>query len=179
MSNVKPLSLTKRRHPQPGAASTPLPSAPLETFRRRRANAIGEHLAPAHPHLSDGSQAAAIQDDHATTYVRFGHDPRLARNLRRGKRPIDAWLDLHGHDIDSARAQLDAFINTCLDQHWRCVHIVHGKGYGSRNSQPVLKQAVRRWLTQYDAILAYCECTERHGGAGAVLALLRKPHKNG
>jgi DNA-nicking Smr family endonuclease len=53
------------------------------------------------------------------------------------------------------------------------VRIVHGKGYGSKDGEPVLKQTIRRWLTQMEAVSAYAECSERDGGAGAVQVLLQ------
>jgi DNA-nicking Smr family endonuclease len=38
---------------------------------------------------------------------------------------------------------------------------------------PVLKGKVRRWLAQWDDVLAYCEAPPHAGGGGAVLVLLR------
>jgi DNA-nicking Smr family endonuclease len=80
---------------------------------------------------------------------------------------------LHGATLDEARARLDQFLQSCLSHQIKSVCIVHGKGYGSRDRTPVLKQTVRRWLTQIDAVLAYTECNEQNGGAGAVQVLLR------
>jgi len=174
MRHVKPLELSSRhaRHPHHAPTSWSM----SESLQHRRARAMGES-APAHASLlSDIYHAPAIQHDDSR-FVRPGHDPHLARQLRQGKRRPDAWIDLHGFDLNTARMQLDDFIAACLAQRWRCVHIVHGKGLGSPNGEPVLKQAVRRWLTQYDAILAFSECAERDGGAGAVRVLLRKPPK--
>jgi DNA-nicking Smr family endonuclease len=39
--------------------------------------------------------------------------------------------------------------------------------------EPVLKGKVRRWLAQWDDVLAYCEAPRHAGGSGAVVALLR------
>jgi len=52
---------------------------------------------------------------------------------------------------------------------------VHGKGLGSPNREPVLKNKVRRWLAQRDDVLAYCEAPRHAGGGGAVLVLLKSP----
>ncbi|EJC60989.1 hypothetical protein QWA_17250 [Alcaligenes faecalis subsp. faecalis NCIB 8687] len=41
-----------------------------------------------------------------------------------------------------------------LEHGLRCVRIVHGTGYGSRNGEPVLRHAVRRWLTQLPQAVA-------------------------
>jgi DNA-nicking Smr family endonuclease len=37
----------------------------------------------------------------------------------------------------------------------------------------VLKGKVRRWLAQWDDVLAYCEAQPHGGGSGAVLVLLK------
>jgi DNA-nicking Smr family endonuclease len=55
----------------------------------------------------------------------------------------------------------------------RCVRVIHGKGLSSPAREPVLKGKVRRWLAQWDDVLAYCEAPRHAGGAGAVLVLLR------
>jgi DNA-nicking Smr family endonuclease len=53
------------------------------------------------------------------------------------------------------------------------VRIVHGKGLGSKNREPVLKTKVRVWLAQREEVLAFCQAPVAHGGSGAVLVLLR------
>lgn len=98
----------------------------------------------------------------------------MLRQLRQGKWPIEASLDLHGANLDEARRRLHQFIASCQEHSIRCVRIVHGKGHGSRSRQSVLKQTVRRWLVQWPAVQAYVECAEPDGGAGAVMALLEK-----
>jgi len=53
------------------------------------------------------------------------------------------------------------------------VRVVHGKGLSSPNREPVLKGKVRRWLSQRDEVLAYCEAPRHAGGSGAVLVLVK------
>jgi DNA-nicking Smr family endonuclease len=53
------------------------------------------------------------------------------------------------------------------------VRIVHGKGLGSRNREPVLKGKLRKWLALRDEVLAFCQATAPQGGSGAVLVLLK------
>jgi DNA-nicking Smr family endonuclease len=50
---------------------------------------------------------------------------------------------------------------------------VHGKGLSSPHREPVLKSKVRRWLSQWDEVLAYCEAPRHGGGGGAVVVLLK------
>jgi DNA-nicking Smr family endonuclease len=95
------------------------------------------------------------------------------RDLERNRWPIESSLDLHGSDLEQARERLDNFLRSCLEHGVRCVRIVHGTGYGSRNGEPVLRHAVRRWLTQLPSVLAYMECAPNEGGQGAVKLVLQ------
>ena len=64
-------------------------------------------------------------------------------------------------------------INANEDQLTACIRIVHGKGLGSKNREPVLKGKVLRWLVQRDEVLAFAQAGPTDGGSGALLALLR------
>lgn len=55
----------------------------------------------------------------------------------------------------------------------RCIRIVHGKGRGSMNREPVLKAMLRKWLPRRDEVLGFCQAPAVHGGGGALLVLLR------
>ena len=67
------------------------------------------------------------------------------------------------------------FLLDARSRGWRCVRIIHGKGLSSPNREPVLKSKVRRWLTQWESVLAYCEAPHHGGGGGAVIVLLKSP----
>lgn len=165
MRSVTPLT----KHGQ--TVLLPDPPQPAELLRQRRQWANGP--ATTHvPTVSDHFLPAAPELD-PTRFVRSGHSPDLARNLKKSKWPIETSLDLHGCTLDQARARLDQFLSSCLTHRIRCVQVIHGKGFGSKNGTPVLKESVRRWLTQYDAVLAYVQCSEQYGGSGAVQVLLR------
>jgi DNA-nicking Smr family endonuclease len=53
------------------------------------------------------------------------------------------------------------------------VRVVHGKGLGSRDRQPVLKGKVRNWLVQREEVIAFCQARPIDGGSGALVVLLR------
>lgn len=167
VKSVQPLAPVNRRVLPPVAVA---PSAILK--QRRHAAAGAEPVVLAQ--VSDNYAPARLTQDQ-TRFVQTGHGPDLIRNLAKGKWPIDASLDLHGTNLDEARLRMDRFLHSCLQHRIRCVRIVHGKGHGSKNNQPVLKETVRRWLTQLEDVLAYTECSEQDGGAGAVQVLLRPP----
>lgn len=126
--------------------------------------------------LSDGIDADALLDsDAALSFTRDGLAPNTARKLRRGDWVIQAQLDLHGLTREEAREALSVFLTSALKQGQRCVRVVHGKGLGSKNRVPVLRDKVRRWLTQSDAVLAWVQARAPEGGTGALVVLLRNP----
>ena len=107
------------------------------------------------------------------TFLRRGLGNDVLVKLRRGHWVVQAALDLHGMTTDEARDTLADFLLDTRGRGLRCVRIIHGKGLTSPNREPVLKGKVRRWLAQWDDVLAYCEAPRHSGGSGAVIALLR------
>ena len=76
--------------------------------------------------------------------------------------------------LPEARHNLDKFIHRCASNDKLCIRIVHGKGLGSGERGPVLKNAVNRWLRKWDAVLAFVSARQVDGGTGAVYVLLRQ-----
>ncbi len=116
-------------------------------------------------------------ESHSGESLRF-HRPsvgkRTMRKLARGSFSVQAEIDLHGMTVAEAKPRLSEFIESCARDGKLCVRIVHGKGLGSGDRGPVLKQKVNRWLRQWDAVLAFVSTRQVHGGTGAVYALLRQ-----
>ena len=86
---------------------------------------------------------------------------------------VEDNLDLHGLNRSEAAAAVREFLRGCRARRLGCVRIVHGKGLGSRNREPVLKGKVYHWLKQREEVLAFAQAPAAHGGAGAVLVLLK------
>ena len=53
------------------------------------------------------------------------------------------------------------------------MRVIHGKGIGSKNREPVLKTKVKHWLTRREEVLAYCQARPADGGSGALVVLLK------
>ncbi|MDO8652686.1 MAG: Smr/MutS family protein [Undibacterium sp.] len=124
--------------------------------------------------LSDEFDAdSLIETDGDLSYTRQGIGIDVAKKLRKGQWVIQAELDLHGMRRDQARDNLGEFLRKCARNGTRCVRIIHGKGLGSVNKEPVLKHKVRNWLIQKDEVLAYSQATAADGGAGALIVLLK------
>ncbi|MFN9187167.1 MAG: Smr/MutS family protein, partial [Betaproteobacteria bacterium] len=124
--------------------------------------------------LSDEIDALSLLDtDDALSFAAPGIGPDVLRRLRRGEWSIQAHIDLHGHRVDEARHALGQFLRQAVRAGLRCVRVVHGKGLGSRDRQPVLKGKVRNWLVQREEVIAFCQARPIDGGSGALVVLLR------
>jgi len=146
-----------------------LRSKPLPSQRLRDEQEVMQSLL-----LSDPAEDAMLLTGEEILFTRDGVPPTLMRKLRRGQFRLDAELDLHGKTRVEAREALALFLATCIKHQRRCVRIIHGKGHGSFNKQPVLKTNVNHWLQQRDEVLAFCSARPADGGHGAVYVLLRR-----
>jgi len=124
--------------------------------------------------MSDLMEFDAVDTADELLYTRPGIQHNLLRKLRRGQIPIEAELDLHGLRIEEARTAIAQLLLQAQDRHWRCVRIIHGKGYGSDSRLPVLKNKVNGWLRQRSEVLAFCSARPEDGGTGAIYLLLRR-----
>ncbi|HTN50649.1 MAG TPA: Smr/MutS family protein [Burkholderiaceae bacterium] len=149
-----------------------------------------EHDRPPHPpipkkRIEDDQQVliASVSDefeidtllhtDAELSFRRPGIGPDVLRRLRRGEWVIQDHLDLHGARVDEAREWLALFLREAVRRGMRCVRVVHGKGLGSKDRQPVLKGKARVWLAQRDEVIAFCQARPAEGGSGALVVLLR------
>ncbi|MDT8363032.1 MAG: Smr/MutS family protein [Nitrosomonas sp.] len=108
------------------------------------------------------------------SFIRPGLQRQTLRRLRRGDWPVQAQLDLHGLTREAARRALIVFLADCIQQGYRCVRVIHGKGLGSTDKQPVLKMLTGNWLAQHESVLAFCQARQEKGGSGALEVLLKK-----
>ena len=99
---------------------------------------------------------------------------RTMRQLERGKYAVQDEIDLHGMTVDEARPRLADFIEYSARNGRLCVRVVHGKGLGSGDRGPVLKNAVNRWLRKWESVLAFVSARQVDGGTGAIYVLLEK-----
>lgn len=123
--------------------------------------------------FSDGLDAGAVASEEELFFARPGLQQRQLQRLRRGQLACSATLDLHGMTTAVARAEIISFIDSCRSRHIRCVHLIHGKGYGGSGDLPVLKNRLNSWLRQHHDVLAFCSAQPRDGGRGALYVLLR------
>jgi DNA-nicking Smr family endonuclease len=141
----------------------PIPLQFIRDEQQALVDSLSDRYIPAHE----------IETGEELLYLRDGHSPDILSKLRRGHWVIQAKIDLHGLISDEARLYVSTFISDCKKRGIRCVRIVHGKGLGSRNREPVLKHKLRGWLMQKDEVIAYAEAKKQDGGSGAVIVLLK------
>ena len=124
--------------------------------------------------LTESEWISDIGPGDVLSFARGGVRRREIERLRRGRFRIEADLDLHGRIVADAVAALDHFLEDSRHRGRRCVRIVHGKGFGSRNGLPIMKAHVDRWLRTRPEVLAFCSATPPDGGTGALYVLLRR-----
>ena len=123
--------------------------------------------------FSDGLDSGEVTSDEALFFARPGLQQRQLQRLKRGQLTIGAELDMHGMTATMARSAVVNCIALCREQHIRCGRLIHGKGYGSGDSAPVLKNRINSWLRQHHDVLAFSSAQIRDGGSGALYVLLR------
>ena len=169
MQGVKPLKNGENRQRHSYSAPTKI----TEQHKRRQQNASQASKAlPALLGISD-YYSPDYNEAPRADYLNSTCGTDVLRNLKKDRWAMMASIDLHGATLEQARVRLEYFLQHCLAESYKCVRIVHGVGYGSKNSGPVLPTAGRRWLCQLDFGLAYTDCKPNEGGAGAVKVLLR------
>jgi DNA-nicking Smr family endonuclease len=114
-----------------------------------------------------------LEEDPALNYAAPGVGPDVVKKLRKGHWPVQDELDLHGMRRDTARDAIGDFLRRSSMRNHRCVCVIHGRGFGSRGQEPVLKSMVHSWLVQKEEVVAFCQARSSEGGEGALMVLLR------
>ncbi|WP_434634829.1 Smr/MutS family protein [Chromobacterium sp. CV08] len=161
--DAKPLKPDGRHHPQPPKPS-PRPRKPSQgpALHAAACQEILQHQIGWFEPMTQLQQ-----------YARAGMPAATLKRLRQGNWPVCAQLDLHGYTRHQAQDALALFIHRARHR-GQCVKVIHGKGFGSPQGEPVLKKLVRSWLQHHPDVLAFCEA-EAGGGSGSLLVLLRRP----
>lgn len=161
VKNARPLNVdvpfNEKTYPKPIA----------KQFMRDEKQALKDSLS------DDFYPAHELESGEELLYLRTGQSPDVLSKLRRGFWVVQAQIDLHGLISDEAREYVAEFLSNCKKRNIRCVRIVHGKGLGSRNREPILKHKLRNWLMQKDEVIAYAQAKPEDGGSGAVIVLLK------
>ncbi|MEO3988600.1 DNA endonuclease SmrA [Pseudocitrobacter cyperus] len=107
-------------------------------------------------------------------FKREGLQTGVLDKLRRGKYSQQASLNLLRQPVEQCRQNLYAFIVQAQKEGMRNLLIIHGKGKDDKSHANIIRSYLARWLTEFDAVQAYCSALPHHGGSGACYVALRK-----
>lgn len=159
------------RDVRPLPAPPPVPEAPRPPPRAHMRRADDEAVLAESLELGPGELLVETGDE--LLFRRATISGRTLRRLQRGEFRVEDEIDLHGLVAIEAREALRAFLNEAIRRGLRCVRVIHGKGLGSKDKQPVLRGKTRVWLAQRDEVIAFCQARPAEGGSGALVVLLK------
>ena len=104
---------------------------------------------------------------------------RERSQLSRGKKEIDARLDLHGMTQTRAHHALQAFLHRCHHDGCTFVLVITGKGrtVGPESERGILRRQVPLWLSLPEFrgfVVGYEQASIGHGGEGAIYVRMRR-----
>lgn len=159
-ATIRPLS---REPVEPPLAAEPQAPPPPTTPLRRPAKSQPP-VAPAKPRRHSEATLDSTWD----------------RKLGSGAVVPDRTLDLHGRNLDQAWRAIDDSLESAIANHDRVVLLI--TGHARAGAPPVergkIRAAVHDWLTasrHSGQIAAVRGAHRRHGGAGSLYIILRKP----
>ncbi len=124
-------------------------------------------------HYLSNHYTQVVNSETILSYCKQSIPKKRLNELKNGKIPWQAHIDLHGLKPDAASNSLCRFIEQQTHTENRCLLVIHGKG-GIRGEAPILKNLVNHWLQQLPQILAFHSALPRDGGCGALYILLQR-----
>lgn len=101
-------------------------------------------------------------------------DHKTRKKIVKGRMPIEARIDLHGMNQNSAISKLRNFLLQAQLNDCRLVLVITGKGEAGTG---VLRRQVPNWLTNNDmknVVSGFQEAHISHGGSGALYVRLKR-----
>ena len=101
----------------------------------------------------------------------------FSKQVRKNRLEPNLTLDLHGHNLCSAKSLLQKFISDCYEKNVRNILIITGKG---QNNKGVLKEEVPRWLNEKfinKFLVNFNKAPKQFGGEGALLLRIKNKFK--
>jgi DNA-nicking Smr family endonuclease len=163
VKNVKPLKIKSKTIEVSTSKLKPIAKKLIEDEKRVLLDSISDE------YIYDN-----IDSEDGLLYLRNGHSPDILNKLKKGYWVVQGSIDLHGMISQEAKSYIVDYIQDCKKRHIRCIRIIHGKGIGSKNKEPVLRNKVKNWLVQKDEVIAYAQAPRHDGGSGAVVVLLKE-----
>jgi DNA-nicking Smr family endonuclease len=159
---------------------------------RKRSRAAKPQRAAPDPETPVATKAAAVPKAHPPAKVPPAPRPALPpaapplaplgrrerSQLSRGRKEIDARLDLHGMTQTRAHRALSGFLQRAHSEGLTFVLVITGKGrMGAESERGVLRRQVPRWLSLPEfrsLVVGFEEAHVGHGGEGALYVRIRR-----
>ena len=192
----------KRRPPQIPDLSAPRHSRSLSEEERALWHSVAKQLKPLRSKPRLARIAATVEPQapaaarpapvpHSSVPVRMTPPPKpqapplapLGRRersqLSRGKKEIEARIDLHGMTQTRAHRALFGFLQRCHGEGLTFVLVITGKGKvgGAEAERGVLRRQVPQWLGLPEfrsLVVSFEEAHSGHGGEGALYVRVRR-----
>ncbi|WP_031550166.1 Smr/MutS family protein [Parvularcula oceani] len=159
--------------PNPGSGPESLPEAPPPPAGPVRRRKTAGPPAPPPQRAAPPPPPAKLD----------GGDPKLARRVARGRREIDATLDLHGMTQAAAYARLVSFVGFAAANGARTLLVVTGKGSDApavpfaEAPRGILRRRFLDWVEEAplsERIASVRQAHQKHGGRGAFYVFLKR-----
>jgi DNA-nicking Smr family endonuclease len=159
---------------------------------RKRSRAAKPQLAAPDSETPVAAKAAAVPKAHPPAKVSRAPRPDLPpappplaplgrrerSQLSRGRKEIDARLDLHGMTQTRAHRALSGFLQRAHSEGLTFVLVITGKGrMGAESERGVLRRQVPQWLSLPEfrsLVVGFEEAHVGHGGEGALYVRIRR-----
>lgn len=182
IQSVTPLHarVAPRKPPLEPAAPPVFDPVPMPTPKPsvRRIEVPTGKLVPVRPARPAITLSTPLPDTHERRTLDGGWDRRLSRGLV----APESAIDLHGHNLHAAYDRLDAGLSHAIARGDRVLLLITGKPPRPESERPHARGAIRAavgdWLAasrHADRIAAVRQAHPRHGGAGALYIVLRRP----
>lgn len=132
---------------------------------------------------SFGGKSAVPLRDQKPVPTRHGLDGGWDRRLAKGMVQPDVTVDLHGYTLTSAHGRLDSALELSIAAGHRAILLITGKARNDderrrEGGRGAIRAAITDWLAasrHASRIAAVRSAHPRHGGAGALYIILRRP----
>ena len=132
-----------------------------------------------------GGQAAKAVPlrDQQPVPTRHGLDGGWDRRLAKGIIQPDVTVDLHGYSLSSAHGRLDSALELSIAAGHRAILLITGKARSDEErsragGRGAIRSSISHWLaaSRHSSRIATVRSAHpRHGGAGALYIILRRP----
>ncbi len=115
-----------------------------------------------------------IIDHDRELFYRPGISRRTLNDLRKGRFPRAAAIDLHGLTSVQTSRTLQRFVSDACQTWDQCLLVITGRGSHSPDGYSPIRQVALETLRELSVVQAYCCARPNEGGSGAFYVLTRR-----